>query len=524
MAVTFRYDSSTAVVGTTRGTVRGYELGGLSIFKGIPYAKAKRFHRPEPYRWEGVLDATSYGFTCPLMDMGVPNGEIMVPHRYWIMNEDCQNLNIWTPGLDDKKRPVMVWLHGGGYFAGSSIEQWAYEGENMARLGDVVVVSINHRLNVIGYLDLSDFGEEYVNSGNAGGDDIIEALRFVKENIEKFGGDPDNVTVFGQSGGGGKVTTLLQSPEADGLYHKGINMSGVLSGGRGIGISISDCKGSGKECVLALMKELGVSSAAELESVPYAQLAAAYQKVSPALAKEGKNIGGSPFRNEFYVGDPCDVGFRKETIDIPLLVGTVYGEFTSFVPADYDRNAMSEKEQEAYVEEVLGKEGAGEVIPLFKKAFPMRQTIDLLRLDYTFRDNVIAYNERRAREGGKVYSYLFNHDMPMNGGSTPWHCSDIPYVFHNSQFAPATQEPGVTEVLEETIFRTVIAFAKNGDPNNSLIPNWPACTPQTENTMMIDSTWSLHPDHDHELMPVFIKYMQPVFLKRMAETMGSVQH
>ena len=157
-----------------------------------------------------------------------PRGGCM-PHRYWPMDENCLNLNVWTPGSDGEGRPVLVWLHGGGFFAGSSIEQVAYDGANMSRLGNAVVVSINHRLNVLGYFDLSDFGEEYENSGNAGGDDIIAALAWIRENIGAFGGDPKNVTVFGQSGGGAKVTTLLQSPAADGLYAKGIVMSGVIS-------------------------------------------------------------------------------------------------------------------------------------------------------------------------------------------------------------------------------------------------------------------------------------------------------
>ena len=144
----------------------------------------------------------------------------MVPHRYWLMDEHCQNLNIWTPGLDDQKRPVLVWLHGGGFESGSAIEHLAYEGENMSRYGDAVVVSVNHRLNLLGYLDLSSLGEAFSDSGNCGGDDIIASLRWIQENIAAFGGDPDNVTLFGQSGGGAKITTLLQTPAADCLYHK----------------------------------------------------------------------------------------------------------------------------------------------------------------------------------------------------------------------------------------------------------------------------------------------------------------
>ena len=145
----------------------------------------------------------------------------MVPHMYWSEKEDCQNLNIWTPSIrDGRKRPVMVWLHGGGFSAGSSIEQLAYDGENLSRAGDVVVVSVNHRLNVLGYLDLSPFGEKYQDSANAGNLDLIAALEWIRDNIEGFGGDPENVTLFGQSGGGVKVWSLLQMPEADGLFHK----------------------------------------------------------------------------------------------------------------------------------------------------------------------------------------------------------------------------------------------------------------------------------------------------------------
>lgn len=147
----FTHNAETAVVETKQGKVRGYVYDSISIFKGIPYAKAKRFHAPEVTEcWEGVLDATNYGYVCPLLEMGKPNGELLVPHRYWIMDEDCQNLNVWTPACDQERRPVLVWLHGGAYESGSAIEQIAYEGENMCRIGQVVVVSVNHRLNVLG--------------------------------------------------------------------------------------------------------------------------------------------------------------------------------------------------------------------------------------------------------------------------------------------------------------------------------------------------------------------------------------
>ena len=197
MIKTFRYDD-VPVLGTTSGKLKGYFYDGEYIFKGVPYAHADRFQMPVPSKWEGVKDATSYGFVCPLMTQDTPSAELLVPHRYWPMDEHCQNLNIWTKTLDkDAKKPVIVWLHGGGYFAGSSIEQVAYDGHNMCMEGDVVVVSINHRLNILGYLDLSPFGEKYKNSGNAGHADMVAALQWVHDNIALFGGDPENVTIFG---------------------------------------------------------------------------------------------------------------------------------------------------------------------------------------------------------------------------------------------------------------------------------------------------------------------------------------
>ncbi|MBQ0001777.1 MAG: carboxylesterase/lipase family protein, partial [Clostridiales bacterium] len=437
MARKFAYNPTAAVVETTKGKIRGYEDNGLHIFKGIPYAKAERFHAPEPLDpWDDVLDTTSYGYVCPLLEMPKPNGEVLVPHRYWLMDENCMNLNLWTPGLDDKKRPVMVWLHGGGYFAGSSIEQIAYEGENMAKHGDVVVVSINHRLNILGYFDLSAYGEEYANSGNAGMDDIIAALQWVHDNVEKFGGDPSNVTIFGQSGGGGKVTTLLQMPAADGLFAKGINMSGV------VGTLLSDQAGSGKELAEAMMKALKIKTVKELEKVPYGHLAAVYNKLVPEFEKAGKYVGGAPMPNAYYAGDPQKVGFRKETADIPMMVGSVYGEFTSFVPGPANKDQIPEEQVKAEYTKIFGEELTGKFLPLFKEAYPERSFIDLLNVDVIFRLPEIDYIQKRSALNNCTYSYLFNYDLPLDGGRTPWHCSDIPYFFHNTELAPYTQVDG----------------------------------------------------------------------------------
>ncbi len=519
MTKTFGFDRNVAVAETTKGKVRGYYYNDMYIFKGIPYAKAKRFHAPEPTEsWEGVLDTTSFGYVCPLLEMPKPNGEVAVPHRYWIMNEDCQNLNIWTPALDGGKRPVMVWLHGGGYEAGSAIEHIAYEGENMCKYGDVVVISINHRLNVIGYCDLSAFGEEYINSGNAGTDDIIAALRWIQDNIANFGGDPDNVVLFGQSGGGAKITTLLQSPAADGLFAKGINMSGV------IGSNIPDAQGSGEYLIRAMMEELKIDTVKELEEVPYEALAKAYLKVRPALEKAGKNTGGRPFKNAYYLGEPVANGFREETAHIPLMVGTVFGEFTSFAPTAYDKREMTAQDGRNAAAEVLGAAAAAEILPLFEAAYPERNPVDVLTLDMFFRVPAMEFIRCRSELNDCTYSYFFNQDMPLDGGRTPWHCADIPFVFHNTELIPYTQIPGVTEKLESRIFESVMKFAKTGNPSHDDIPAWPACTSEEEKVMIFDENTRLRINHDHELMPVFVKHMTPIFMKEMEENAEEIQH
>lgn len=522
MKHTFRRDSRTAVVKTDSGKIRGFEHDGLQIFKGIPYAAAKRFHAPEPVKpWDGILDACSYGYVCPLLTNDPPRGELYVPHRFWPMNENCLNLNIWTPGTDNTKRPVLVWLHGGGYEAGSSIEQIAYDGENLSRSGNTVVISINHRLNILGYFDLSDFGEEYANSGNAGGDDIIEALRWVKGNIAAFGGDPDNVTVFGQSGGGAKVTTLLQSPAADGLYAKGFVMSGV------IGPVLADAEGSGKELAEAVMKELGICSVKELEQADYAAFARAYLKVRPKLREAGKYTGGCPHPNRYYLGDPLIRGFRRETAGIPLLVGSVFGEFSSFAPLPYDRNALTEEAQESMIRKAWGEDAAQALIPLFREAYPERQIIDLLRLDFIFREPEIRYVRERSRLNQSTWSYVFNMDQPIDGGNTPWHCSDIPYFFHNIDLVEYPhgnrENPELAYRIQDEAAKSLLAFALTGNPENGAVPVWPACSPEKEAVLVIDEHTRIMENYDHRLMESCARYAE-IISRKMFENAGEIQH
>ena len=311
-------------VQTPKGKLRGFRYDGVDHFYGIRYAKAKRFQMPEPIApWEGMKDAGSYGMICPVLSEPMPTGEVMTPHRFWPSSEHCQYLNVWTDRCDPAaKKPVMFWIHGGGYAAGSSIEQVCYDGFNLAKKDGVVVVSVNHRLNAFGYLDLSDFGEKYWNSVNVGMADLVEALRWVKENIAYFGGDPENVTIFGQSGGGGKVTVLGQIPEAENLFQKMIVMSGVIPAGD----FNSDC--SAKELVLEILKTLRIpeQEVEKLEKVPVPQYIWAVNQAIKTMAAQGKRVNWSPKPNKYYTCDPLEGDFSASSLKKPTIVGSVLAE------------------------------------------------------------------------------------------------------------------------------------------------------------------------------------------------------
>lgn len=519
MEKVFRYDD-VPVLETTSGKLKGYFYDGEYIFKGVTYAYADRFQMPVAAKWEGIKEATSYGFVCPLLSQDTPNGEALVPHRYWPQDEHCQSLNIWTKTLDaDAKNPVVVWLHGGGYFAGSSIEQEAYDGFNMCMQGDVVVVSINHRLNILGYLDLSSFGEKYRNSGNAGHADMVAALRWIHENIANFGGDPNNVTLFGQSGGGMKVADLMQIAEADGLFHKGLIMSGV-----GSDTLLPSCKGDGREIVTALLDELGLKEdeVEKLETIPYYELAKAYAKTSPAIAKKGGYIGGAPLVNDYYKGSPLEYGLRERAYEIPIMIGSVFGEF-SFAPVTFNKMELTQKEAEEIVSKVYG-EHTEEMIQVFSKAYPGKQPTDILYIDRAMRQPSKQLAKLHA-DGGKAGTYLYDFtlEFPYMHNKIAWHCSDIPFFFHNIDKVEICGIPGVSEPLQKQMFGAFMAFARTGNPNCPCLPVWPEVTGSEEPTMIFDRECEVRMNFDDALYELIDSILPPF---NMAEIMESqdVQH
>ena len=505
MARQFLCTSDAPIVQTKAGKLRGFVLDGTHIFYGIKYADAKRFHMPTPVEpWDGVRDATSYGYIAPLMDPASPRGDITIPHRFWPEDEHCQYLNIWSRDLNPAvKKPVMFWIHGGGFASGSSLEMVAYDGDRLATWGDVVVVSINHRLNMLGYFDLSDFGEEYHNSANAGQADIVAALEWVHENISAFGGDPENVTIFGQSGGGMKVTSLLQTPCADGLFHRAIVMSGVASG-FAFGKQRQD-----KAIAEAVMAQLGTDDVHTLETISVAKLFEAYHAVEKKLRKQGIMASWGPKANGWYVGDPLDVGFTAHAKTVPTMVGTVLGEF-AFGPGTPHKDELSPAERRALVAEKFGEDHADELISLFAQAYPGKNAVDVRSVDTIFRPSSLEYLDLRCQATeSPVYSYMFSLNFTYDDGKPAWHCSDIPFAFHNTEIVPVANIEGVSDRLEAEYAGAYVAFARTGNPNHEGMAQWPAYTADTQTTMVFDRETIARPHLDAELVAKVKEYTPP---------------
>ena len=514
------------VAQTPLGKLRGVKTEDAYIFRGIRYASARRFHMPEPAQpWEGIRDAIIYGFVCPEITTPVPHDQFTVPHVFYPQHEDCQYLNVWTQHLDqDACRPVMVWLHGGGYASGSGIEHYAYDGEELSKAQDVVVVTLNHRLNVLGHLDLSEYGEAYAHSGNVGMADIVEAMRWVKTNIRAFGGDPENVTVFGQSGGGGKVTTLLQMASADGLYQRAVIQSGVMDPGRA-----ENVRRKNRRVAQLLFEELGLDAdrIAELEEMPYFQLAAAAARASEKVQEEtGERFMWGPVPDgSYYAGYPFEVGFRKETLNIPVMMGTVFAEFTSNFdsPAGNGmKNTWTREETACHLKEKYG-EKAERIAAAFDHAYPGRNPADALFADVFVRKATVRLARQRAAEGGKAtFLYLFDLESPFNDGTLAWHNSEIPYVFHNAEYLEPSFIPGVTEKLQDLMSGAWASFAGKGDPNFPGHPEWPQVTANAAPTMIYGPESEARVDHDADFLEAMPgERVLPAFMKKKKESTPS---
>ena len=496
------------VVQTVSGKVAGYIDNGIFTYKGIPYAKAERFMPPVPAdSWEGVRSSRAYGPTAP---QGKRTGWYSDEQAFafsWddgFADEDCLRANIWTPGINDnKKRPVMVWLHGGGYSSGSGQELPSYDGKNLASKGDVVVVTLNHRLNVLGFLDLSAYGEKYAHSGNAGLLDLTAALDWIQANIENFGGDASNVTIFGQSGGGGKVSTLLATPSAKGKFHKAIVQSGSM-------LRTMESKWS-RRIGKAVVESLGINPAKvdDLQKIPYEKLLAAGEKAIEKVRVEAEKEGFSSFIFGWaptvdgcvLPRHPFDPAAPEQSKDIPLMLGTTIHEFTisAYVPQfrDITKEAAAE-----YLQTTYGDKTA-EFIEIFEKTYPSHQPKDLIDTDFIFRPSTVEQANIKSRQGGApVYTYMFTWESPvLDGIFRSTHCMEIPFVFNNAD-RHASMTGGGAEALKlaDIMSQAWINFARTGNPNTEELPEWPAYNCTEGATMFFDNICEVKYNHDKELI------------------------
>ncbi|MGD0890306.1 MAG: carboxylesterase/lipase family protein [Terracidiphilus sp.] len=501
--------AETAIVETSAGKVAGYIHNRIFSFKGIPYAAstdgAGRFLPPEkPKPWTGVRSSRHFGYVAPqAARAGWANDEesFLFTWDDGIQGEDCLRVNIWTPKINDGgKRPVMVWLHGGGYAAGSGQELLSYDGESLARRGDVVVVSLNHRLNVFGYLDLSKYGDKYAGSANVGMLDIVAALEWVRDNISAFGGDPGSVTIFGQSGGGGKVSVLMAMPAAKGLFHRAIVESGST-------LRVRTQESSQKLADL-VVADLGLTAATidQIQTLPYVQLLKSstdvMRKNNPAPTGGVPNfrrmeamLGLSPTLDEKLLpAHPFDPKASALSEDVPMIIGTTLNEFvTGINHPEYEQ--MTDAEVETRVRGIYGDK-APQILAAFRERTPHVKPFDIWShiAASTVRENAIKQCKAKGALGkAPAYLYWFTWQTPvLDGRPRAFHCSEIAFVFNNTDRCENMTGGGPeARALGAKMSDAWIQFARTGNPSRPGIPQWTKFSADNVPTMVFDNKTEL---------------------------------
>lgn len=481
------------VVETTYGKIRGMNTAGIKTFRGIRYGAstsgANRFMPPvKPARWKDVYDAFAYGPAAPQMP-----GDPSDPYAHSVnwdahvksgISEDCLFLNVWTPGINDNgKRPVFFYIHGGGYTNGSG--GITFDGDPMARMGDAVVVTVNHRLGPMGYLDLGQVtnSSKFAYSGVVGMLDLVAALEWVRDNISNFGGDPENVLIFGQSGGGAKVSTLMVMPSAKGLFHKALVQSGstLTLGPR------SRNAGQAEK----LLSELGISKTKpeDLQKIPW-----------DAIIEARSNTSFSPIVDGVVIPkDPFDPEAPEISADVPMIVG--YTREDSGI-RNFSGPELNEERLIKWVNETY-KENANLVMTTYRKVYPNATPFQVqarIRTDSATRKRATTMVERKSRQKrGKAYLYVVEWPSPAyEGRFGAVHGVDLGLVLGNPRnlIAGNTFE---ARKMAEIVGSSVLAFGKTGDPNCDKIPYWPAYDTESRATMIFDLECRVENDPTSEL-------------------------
>ncbi len=515
---------SNPVVETQYGKIRGVIRNGIYSFKGVPYGAdtggANRWMMAKkPAPWVGIKSTTCYSHTCPTsFRAGWNNDEERFIYDWsdGIPGEDVLNLSLWTPGINDnKKRPVLVWIHGGGYAGGSNEELKSYDGERLARRGDIIVIGINHRLNILGFLNLEKYGDQYRNSQNVSQLDLVLGLEWVRDNIANFGGDPAAVTIFGQSGGGGKVTYLMGMPAAKGLF-RAVAMESASQPRpytQADSVEYSD----------KVLAQLGVKSAADLtklHQMPYAQLLQGMQAAgrtpagsgpAPPAAPGGRSLkrantvafqpSTGPVIPElpFYPGSPAIAS------NVALLTGNVLNEFSNGI-----NNPGVERLTREEIVAAIDREYPGKGARLYSAFQDLKLPGRGVPFDYfsqmsgitSFRRNGVDICKVRAAASGQAaaYNYQVRWQSPaFDGRPRAFHCSGLQFSFDNvERCANATGGGPDAQALADVMSEAWIAFVKTGNPNHKGMTKWDPVTPEKVTTMVFDNKVEQATNFDRE--------------------------
>jgi para-nitrobenzyl esterase len=503
--------------------VQGMAQDGVLKFLGVPYgastADAARFMPPQPAApWGGVREVKAYGNSCPQVPLGLSPfarkrageapaaptamqkqlaGLFVRPKPEPALAEDCLVLNVWTAAADSSKRAVMVWLHGGGFAVGSGSGP-AYDGTRLAQRGDVVIVTINHRLNVFGHLYLGEIaGDSFAQSGNSGMLDIVLALRWVRDNIASFGGDPRNVTIFGESGGAGKVSVVCAMPAAKGLFHKAIMQSGPC-------LQIAD-KARGTAIAQQLLKDLNLSASqiAELQKIDAQKLAAAADaaevKVVPRVLGFGP-MGMIPLVDgSVLTHHPFDNIAAPESANVPFLVGSTKDEATLFVGPFPQWGEFTEAEVLERLQPLAGTR-AQQALDLYRKLHPADSLsyllVDLVT-DFWMRQAANRVAELKVRQHAAA-AYVYVLDWEINPELRTPHGTDVALAFNNPMASPLIGAAPHAQAVADQMSAAWVSFAKTGKPNDSRLPHWPAYSLQSRPNMAFDVSSRVVNDYGHQ--------------------------
>ncbi len=503
-----------AVTDTAYGKVRGYILNDVYHYLGMPYGAPtsgkNRFMPPQkPEAWgDEVFPALWWGNSAPqMLDGNYSNvyGAFRDHWNYDDVSEDCLRINVFTPGIsDNKKRPVLLWMHGGGFTAGNGIEHDGYHGENIAREGDIVFCSVNHRLGPMGFSNFAGVGgDKYKNSGNVGVMDLVAALEWIHENIENFGGDPGNVTIMGQSGGGAKVCTVSSMPSAKGLVHKAVVLSGAStqSGDKDYSEKIGEY----------ILKEAGLSASEidKLQEMPWEEYYAlannAVAKLQAETGATGMRGGFSPVMDgEIIPQHPYYPEANPNAADIPMIICSTTNEL-GMPMADASMMNITLDEVPDMVRDRAGfSSGYGDkaeaVVEAYAKNFPDKKPIEIYSMVSSTRQSVVELADTKSKQAPPVYVAWFGWQPPLfDNRMGAFHCVDICFWFKNTdRMITHTGGGARPRALSDKMSGALLQFMKTGTPNGAGLPQWDAYTSENGELLFLDDECEMQNDPDRE--------------------------